>query len=628
MPIENNGTITEVTDYEPVLSAESSCRLAGLLASRWCALKKEPYHLMGKMSQYRYEMPSNTLLASGSDIVQELSIGISSASHSRQNAINDCLSLLATVQGEYEQKHALDYTFECSSNFFPEGYTIDHEWGPSLFIYSRTTVEDGSEYYVIHFVQTPRHWRWISLKFTGKIPESHWARSIIPSGINGRMVEMSDEARQKIQEVIQALPPDENDAELTIDLDISVSPSGTMKPSYTIITELSARISPHDPYDDIYAVEELGCQKFSEKQVITRKRYWFNSCTVIVDSKRCFHRLFPSPTCRSQGSYERFLYELRVLTAVPGSKCIMNLSGVVLDDNERHVKGYLLTSPSPNTKDITDEISPRTPWARRERWARYIVESVAQLHSRGFSVGLLDLSCYILDSNDLPQMFLPNAAKYRCLNADGEVPPEHRKGLRHRDEWVELKSTIAADLFRLGMILWLLGNSEPVPVSSRFCQHEECDFVPRSRCTAEHVNPVNLPPCDDPDVPAYYQGVIAKCRSRIPRNRKPAYSLLKDFPSAEILRKNAEKALRRQSQHTEDTYPPGFSMWCDEGGEPIADGSYRCDKCNSGNFDLCVACASRGVHCRDDSHTLYWEEYQEGHLVRTGRRLPLLPRVP
>ncbi|KAF3929497.1 hypothetical protein ABW19_dt0201395 [Dactylella cylindrospora] len=202
------------------------------------------------------------------------------------------------------------------------------------------------------------------------------------------MVEISAEKRQMIQGYIQTLQPDEDDAEIDVNLD--PASSDTTKPKYTVITKKSARTSPHDPYDGVYAVEEIG---------------W-------------------------------------------------------------------------KTEDITDEVNKRTPWARRELWARYIVESVAQLHSRGFSIGHLNLNCYLLDDNDRPQLFLPNAAKYRCINADGEVPPEFRKGLRLRDEWVELKPTIQTDLFRLGMILWLLGNSEPVPVSSRFCEHAECDFTP------------------------------------------------------------------------------------------------------------------------------------------------------
>lgn len=180
----------------------------------------------------------------------------------------------------------------------------------------------------------------------------------------------------------------------------------------------------------------------------------------------------------------------------------------------------------------------------------------------------------MLDENDVPQLFLPNAAVYRCINADGDMPPEFRRGLV-REECPEPQSTCnkRADIFRLGMILWLLASSEAVPVSSHFCHRTSCTFGPRCRCTAEHVNPVELPACLGSEIPIYYQGLIMICRNRRPMDRRTARDLLKHSPSAWELRERAAEAARSQTSTDNSQYPAGFSMWCDEGGELIIEGN-------------------------------------------------------
>lgn len=131
---------------------------------------------------------------------------------------------------------------------------------------------------------------------------------------------------------------------------------------------MPARISAEELEEDMGAVEEIDTPMFPEKEIVTRKRYWFNCTTVLVGKEKYFHRLFPSPASRSPGAHERFMTELRALACVARSRSpIVPLAGVITDDKQRSIKGYLLKAPSRGFRDITDEIRPGTPWARRER---------------------------------------------------------------------------------------------------------------------------------------------------------------------------------------------------------------------------------------------------------------------
>lgn len=178
--------------------------------------------------------PSPAYLLDGpSSAPSEFSVDRSAGDLQPPDALQSCLSVVARVRKmRREGDYRLQNKFECLPNYFPEGYTIDHEWGPSLFIYSRTHTETGNGWldrYVIHFVQTPRHWRWIILSLRhcasgtrttcNTDTRIYWARSMIPPGVNGRMVEISDDARRGIEKYLRQLQPGDEDAEVVVTLE-------------------------------------------------------------------------------------------------------------------------------------------------------------------------------------------------------------------------------------------------------------------------------------------------------------------------------------------------------------------------------------------------------------------------
>ena len=525
----------------------------------------------------------------------------------------DCMSTLSSTTHEEVQRTSLDLMLERSSNYFPEAYTTDVESGPRLFVYSRVTMwhkDRNSEIYTLHFSQNSRHWIWITFR-VDRLPQYHWALSMIPPGINGRMIEAPKAARGELQEMIYRGKPDEDFISDSITVEKIGAPC-TSRSRIRIIDNKDLELRTTD-------VDGLNCPQFLETEVIIQKRCWHNCFSVLVERKRQFYRLLPSFfSAASFRSQRLFMHELQALYAVRNVPWILQLAGVVFDDRRRGVKGYLLNHLEKMTP-LREKLDLRNPWPVRELWARQIVSSVNQLHCRGFAIGLVDLTCFILGADDNVYLLFPMKDEYQWINAYGDLPPEFRKGLKWRQRSVDLEPTEEADLFALGMLLWLLANDKPAAVTAVFCKHAACENRPYTRCELEHVNPVGLPPVDDSEVPVYFQGIIATCRSRNPRCRKSAAELLKRFPPESELRLAAlQRTAKREAYALRNEYE-GVPTRCDECDEVIPGGSYRCDICNKGDFDLCVPCSEKGLHCLDDNHVLVWEERVGDELVRSSR---------
>lgn len=525
----------------------------------------------------------------------------------------DCVSTLSSITHEELRRTSLDLTLERSSNYFPEAYTTEAEYGPRLFVYSRVNgfyEDQNSEMYTLHFSQNSRHWIWITFR-VDSLPYYHWILSMIPPGINGRMIEAPKAARDELQELIYRGKSHEDFVSDSI---------AAEKPSAPCISRSRIRIIGNNNLElRTTDVDGLNCPQFLETEVIIQKRCWHNCFSVLVERKRYFYRLLPpffsTASFRSQ---RLFMHELQALYAVRNVPLILQLAGVVFDDCRRQVKGYLLSHLEKMTP-LREKLDLKNPWPVRELWARQIVSSVNQLHCRGFAIGLVDLTCFILDADDNAHLIFPMKDEYLWINAYGDLPPEFRTCLKWRQQSLDLEPTVEADLFALGMLLWLLANDKPAAVTAVFCKHAGCENRPYTRCELEHVNPVGLPPVDDLEVPEYFQGIIATCRSRSPICRKPAAELLRRFlPEPELRLAALHTIARREANVLRNEYE-GVPTRCDECDEVIPGGSYRCDICNKGDFDLCVDCAEKGLHCLDDSHVLVWEEQVGDELVRSSR---------
>ncbi|KAL9636575.1 MAG: hypothetical protein Q9164_002729 [Protoblastenia rupestris] len=205
-------------------------------------------------------------------------------------------------------------------------------------------------------------------------------------------------------------------------------------------------------------------------------------------------------------SVDEFLYEINALSNLMHAENVIELKGLVLDEDEATVKGLLVAYAEKNALvDIIYDNQGNLPWRRRERWARQIVNGLSELHEAGFVQGDFTLSNIVIDSDDEAQIIDIN--RRGC--PVGWEPPEIAR-LIENEQRISMFIGVKSDLFQLGMVLWALAMEEDEPDRKR---------------------PLSLD--DAPaEIPGYFHALVAKCLDPDPAMRLSAADLLKDFPES------------------------------------------------------------------------------------------------
>jgi len=108
-------------------------------------------------------------------------------------------------------------------------------------------------------------------------------------------------------------------------------------------------------------------------------------------------------------SVDEFLYEVHALSELIGSKNVIQLEGLVIDNDNKLIKGLLLAYAEQGALvDIRygskEGYTARLPWARRERWAKQTIQGLINLHKAGFVHGDFTLSNIMIDANNEAQI--------------------------------------------------------------------------------------------------------------------------------------------------------------------------------------------------------------------------------
>ena len=155
------------------------------------------------------------------------------------------------------------------------------------------------------------------------------------------------------------------------------------------------------------------------------------------------------------------------------------------------------------------------------------------------------------------------------------------------------------EIFTLGHILWRIAEHR-TNTASCFCATNACVSRPRYRCTGDHADPIELPPCNA-EVPPYYNTIIKHCRARHPKDRRTARQLREMLPLAkkgETFSPEVIDGLKKFARC------PAMTIYCDECGSSDMGAHYHCNHCYKSNFDLCTACHADGISCWDPEHRL------------------------
>ncbi|OOF99630.1 hypothetical protein ASPCADRAFT_126529 [Aspergillus carbonarius ITEM 5010] len=220
---------------------------------------------------------------------------------------------------------------------------------------------------------------------------------------------------------------------------------------------------------------------------------------VNLDGKTYIKKEIPGPD-----TVDEFLYEINALHALQGTPYVVQVEGIVVDDQEQVVKGLLIGFAEKGALvDILYENRGTIAWERRERWARQIVQGLCEIHEAGYVQGDFTLSNIVVDADDNAKIIDIN--RRGC--PVGWEPPEIAAKIESNQR-ISMYIGVKTDLFQLGMTLWALAMGEDEP-----------ERQPRPLILGE-----------DARVPDYYRRLVSICLSPSPRNRLSAKELLGFFP--------------------------------------------------------------------------------------------------
>lgn len=296
------------------------------------------------------------------------------------------------------------------------------------------------------------------------------------------------------------------------------------------------------PYPSVDFVEE-GCRLYRESELDFQSHLSGFVYKVRAGNQVLIKKEIPGP-----GTIDEFLYEIEVLNGLRGSKNVIHFHGLVVDDDEKIIKGLLISFASLGALvDVIydDKLSSSLSWPRRERWAYQIVQGLSEIHEAGFVQGDFTLSNIVIDSEDDAKIIDIN--RRGC--PIGWEPPELLRLVR-RGQKISMFINVKSDIFQLGMVLWALAQ-----------QDDEPEHVERTSSGA-------MPCITAQDVPDWFEDIIDACLSNQPRGRPSAKELLTMFPlhpqeheKRRISPRSSDHSLTRHNSHKEFDDPATAVDW-------------------------------------------------------------------
>ena len=270
------------------------------------------------------------------------------------------------------------------------------------------------------------------------------------------------------------------------------------------------------PYPSIFSIGHLpGVRLVPEKRLHFMKHESGFVYHVQVDGRACIKKEIPGPDM-----VDEFLYEINALHELTGSPNVIQIDGIVVDDDQEVIKGLLISYAEQGALvDMLYFHGGNISWSRRERWARQIVQGLCEIHEAGFVQGDFTLSNIVLDADDNAKIIDIN--RRGC--PVGWEPPEIVAKLESKQR-ISMYIGVKTDIYQLGMTLWALATENDEP-------EREC----RPLVLGENVR-----------VPDYYRKLVSICLSPIPQHRLSAKELLALFPRPAV----AEQPLPPPMVHT------------------------------------------------------------------------------
>ncbi|CAD6587782.1 MAG: hypothetical protein ASARMPREDX12_003004 [Alectoria sarmentosa] len=263
------------------------------------------------------------------------------------------------------------------------------------------------------------------------------------------------------------------------------------------------------PYPSVHLVKHLSCRQYKESELHFDEHMSGFVYRVNVGEHTWIKKEIPGPD-----SVDEFLYEVNALSELVNAKNVIQLKGLVVNEDKSLIKGLLLSYADQGALidilyDSKEGHIPRVPWERRERWAKQIVQGLSNIHEASFVQGDFTLSNIVIDENDEAQIIDINRRGCPVGWESPEMVPLVESGQR-----LSMYIGVKSDVYQLGMVLWALAMEKDEP-----------ERQPR---------PLTL---DDvgADVPDYYRDLAATCLAEKSNQRLAAKDLLALFKTPSMV---------------------------------------------------------------------------------------------
>ena len=269
------------------------------------------------------------------------------------------------------------------------------------------------------------------------------------------------------------------------------------------VTEDVNEIIPYPQVHLVKHIDPLDCPRYLESELHFDEHMSGFVYKVNVGENSWIKKEIPGPD-----SVDEFLYEVNALSELIDSKNVIQLKGLVVNNEQTLVKGLLLGFAEQGALidilyDSKEGHIPRVSWERRERWAGQIIQGLSNIHEAGFVQGDFTLSNIVIDDDDEAQIIDINRRGCPVGWESPEMVPLVQSGQR-LSMYIGLKS----DLYQLGMVLWALAM-----------ERDEPERAPR---------PLSLE-LALPEIPQYFRVLTEICLSPKPKQRFAAKDLLAMF---------------------------------------------------------------------------------------------------
>ncbi|KAL8785689.1 MAG: hypothetical protein Q9213_003248 [Squamulea squamosa] len=382
---------------------------------------------------------------------------------------------------------------------------LEKKWILNLSMHFRD--HSPREKFFLTFAETPQKWRRVTVSCDYRdAPIDSLERDI-------QSLQSQRDKSARIYESIRASLPDVQFYDTVTNLKLETRDE-------RLHVHVTEDVNEIIPYPSTNVLRYLDCRRVKESDLCFEAHMSGFVYKVSVGGEIFIKKEIPGPD-----SVDEFLYEINALANLLGSNNVVQFQGLVIDEHNTLVKGLLISFAEQGA--LVDmlydhkEGKERLSWPRRERWAKQIVQGLADIHEAGFVQGDFTLSNIVIDENDEAKIIDIN--RRGC--PVGWEPPEISR-LVESSQRISMYIGVKSDLFQLGMVLWALAEGEEEP------ERQERPLSLR------HASP---------EIPQYFRDLVAIFLDSQPFKRIAAKDLLPTFPelSTEDLRPISERQAAR-----------------------------------------------------------------------------------